>query len=88
VRECDDGQVSETIWPGQNVDGHNAAIARVSHAHDQWLAACSCNWAGDAGSRRQAATDREERLKRAVKAAAKSLAAVGRLRPARSGNER
>ena len=63
---CDDALVSERIWPGQKVAGHDVAIARISRAANRWHATCSCGFAGAARDRHGATLDREAHIRLAV----------------------
>jgi hypothetical protein len=68
AHEWEHDRMSDTIWPGQKVAGHDAAISRVSRAQADWHAGCSCGWTGEIGDRRHATADRDKHLRDAVDA--------------------
>jgi hypothetical protein len=53
-------RMTEKIWPGSKVDGHDATVSRVSHARNLWRGECSCGWRGDRVERNRAIADRSE----------------------------
>ena len=68
-----DVAVSDVIWPGQKVDGHDASVARVSRSAESWQATCSCGWTGSDGAKRAAEAERESHLRQAVDAGARII---------------
>jgi hypothetical protein len=66
------------IWPGQKVEGHTAAVARVSRERDLWRAACPCGWEGSETVRGDADKQLAEHLREAVAAGRGSPAAAAK----------